>query len=50
VLAFTLSANYTVDNLTLIPEFRLDSASADVFDTGSSSTLSSFVLAAVYGF
>jgi len=50
VLAFTLSANYTVDNLTLIPEFRLDSASADVFDTGTSSTLSSFVLAAVYGF
>ncbi len=50
VLAFTLSANYTVDNLTLIPEFRVDSASTDVFDGGTSGSLSSFVLAAVYGF
>lgn len=49
-LAFTLSANYTVENLTLIPEFRLDSLSADLFDDGTSSSLSSFVLAAVYGF
>ncbi len=50
VLSFTLSANYTVDNLTLIPEFRIDNASADVFDGGTSGSLSSFVLAAVYGF
>ena len=50
VIAYTLSANYTVDNLTLIPEFRLDSASADVFDGGTSGSLSSFVLAAVYAF
>lgn len=50
VVAFTLSANYVVDNLTIIPEFRVDSASADVFDGGTSGSLSSFVLAAVYGF
>ena len=50
VVAFTLSANYTVDNLTLIPEFRVDSASVDVFDGGTSGSLTSFVLAAVYGF
>ena len=50
VLAFTISANYTVDNLVIIPEFRLDSASVDVFDNGDSGTLTSFVLAAVYGF
>ncbi len=50
VLALTLSANYTIDNLTLIPEFRLDAASIDVFDGGTSGSLSSFVLAAVYGF
>ena len=49
-MAFTLSANYTVDNLTLIPEFRVDSASVDVFDGGTSGSLTSFVLAAVYGF
>lgn len=50
VLAFTVSANYTVDNLTIIPEFRLDNATVDVFEEGTSSSLSSFVLAAVYGF
>lgn len=50
VLALTLSANYVVDNLTIIPEFRMDNASIDVFDAGSSSSLASFVLAAVYGF
>jgi len=50
VFAVTLSAQYTVDNFTLIPEFRVDSSSADIFDGGTSSSLSSIVLAAVYGF
>lgn len=56
VIDLTLSANYTVGNLTLIPEIRLDSYSLDdtvitdlpAGDTASS--LSSFILAAVYAF
>ena len=48
--AFTVSASYTVDNLTIIPEFRMDNSSIDNFDGGQSSSLSSFVLAAVFGF
>lgn len=56
VFATTLSANYTVGNLTIIPEFRLDALSydgflydgADITDTGSS--LSSVLLAAVFAF
>ncbi|MFH6986068.1 outer membrane beta-barrel protein [Marinoscillum luteum] len=59
VIDLTLSANYTVGSLTLIPEVRLDSFSEDDvvvtefnsptdFKTGSS--LSSFVIAAVYSF
>ena len=50
---FTLTANYSVGNLTIIPEFRLDSVSEDVFidsDGEAGSTLTSFVLAFVYGF
>jgi len=52
VVDFTISANYSVGNLTIIPEFRLDVASEDVFIDGTeqSSSLSSLVLAAVYGF
>ena len=54
VLALTLSANYTVGNLTIIPELRLDSASEDATFLNSSldpsSSLSSFLLAAVYSF
>ena len=50
IVAFTLSAQYTVDNLTIIPEFRIDSTDSDVFDSGSSGSLSSFLVAAVYGF
>ena len=45
VVDFTISANYMVGNLTIIPEFRLDSFSDDGVDG-----LSSFTLAAVYGF
>jgi len=49
---FTITAQYTVGGLTIIPEFRLDSASEDLFTDGSDagSSLSSFVLAFVYGF
>jgi len=45
VIDFTLSANYSIDALTIIPEIRLDSFSEDNKDG-----LSSFVLAVVYGF
>lgn len=52
VLDFTISANYSIGSLTLIPEFRIDAISDDVFPDGTdlSGSLSSFVLAAVYGF
>ncbi|UII23220.1 porin [Fulvivirga ligni] len=53
VIDLTLSANYKVGNLTIIPEFRLDSTSEDYFydkDYEASKSLSSFVLAAVYSF
>ncbi|MFT6960294.1 MAG: hypothetical protein ACJA17_001397 [Polaribacter sp.] len=55
IFATTLSANYTIGALTIIPEVRLDSAS-DNFngftDNNSDPTksLSSFLLAAVYSF
>lgn len=55
IFATTLSANIKIDNLILIPEFRLDSASEDIFveagETPSFSSASpSFIFAAVYGF
>ena len=53
VIDFTLSANYTVGALTFIPEFRIDMASEDVYlnaDSEASSSLASFLLAAVYSF
>ena len=52
VLDLTLSANYTIGNLTIIPEVRLDSFSDKIIptDATTSKSLSSFVLAAVYGF
>jgi hypothetical protein len=52
VLDFTLSGSYTIGNLTLIPELRLDKLSYDGFGEGNAATgsLTSFVLAAVYGF
>jgi len=52
IFDFTISANYTVGSLTIIPEFRLDSFSEEVIPDGTGTTdgLSSFVLAAVYGF
>jgi Putative beta-barrel porin-2, OmpL-like. bbp2 len=52
----TLSANFRIDNLTIIPEFRLDSAkdllfykNSDTEDPSSKST-GSFILAATYHF
>ena len=57
VVDLTFSANYTVGNLTFIPEIRVDTLSYDGFATDgnrpgvfNSSSLSSFLLAAVYSF
>jgi len=50
---FTLSGNYSIGNLTIIPEIRIDTNSEDVFldnDGAASSSLASFVLAFTYGF
>ena len=54
-IALTLSANYSVGNLTLIPELRADFLDSDAEfilndDGDTSGTLASFVLAAVYAF
>ena len=49
----TLSANFKIDNLTVIPEFRLDHASNSVFyknATETTSSTASFILAAAYHF
>lgn len=53
IFAPTLSANFKVDNLTIIPEFRLDNSSRNVFykdATTSTKSTGSFVLAATYHF
>jgi hypothetical protein len=55
IFATTLSANYTIGSLTIIPEVRLDSASDNFngFTNNSADptkSLSSFLLAAVYSF
>ncbi|MBL7858884.1 MAG: porin [Cyclobacteriaceae bacterium] len=52
VIDITLSANYKVGGLTIIPEFRIDSSSENSFlkDTSYSKSLSTFTLAAVYKF
>lgn len=53
VFAPTLSANFKIDNLTIIPEFRLDNAGNNVFYKSVSETTkstSSFLLAATYHF
>ncbi len=52
-IAPTLSANFRIDNLTIIPEFRFDNTGKDVFyksTTESTNTTDSFLLAAVYHF
>jgi hypothetical protein len=53
VFAPTLSANFKIDNLTIIPEFRFDNAGNAVFYKNTASTTKStgsFILAAVYHF
>ena len=53
VIDFTLTGQYKVGDLTIIPEFRLDSTSEDRFinrDLEMTKSLSSFVLGAVYSF
>ena len=53
VFAATLTGSYTVDNLIIKPELRLDSASDDAFidnDLAATKSLGSFVLAAIYSF
>ncbi len=53
VFAATLTASYTVENLTIKPEFRIDTASDDAFidtDLAATKNLSSFVCAAIYSF
>jgi hypothetical protein len=53
VLANTLSANFKVDNLTIIPEFRIDHSSEQIFtksDATRTKTAANVLLAAVYSF
>jgi hypothetical protein len=52
VNATTLSGKIKVKKLTLIPEFRMDSGNSPLFSTktGTVSSASNFVLAAVYAF
>ncbi|NJM94772.1 MAG: outer membrane beta-barrel protein, partial [Cytophagales bacterium] len=53
VTAVTLTGKYSVGDLTLIPEFRIDATSEDSYtdkDGGASKLLPSFLLAAVYAF
>lgn len=53
VFAPTLSANFKINGLTIIPEFRMDKAGNAVFyksATASATATGSFILAAVYHF
>lgn len=52
VNATTLSGKIKVKKLTLIPEFRIDNGNTSLFSTktGTASSASNFVLAAVYAF
>ena len=53
VFAATLSANYTIDDLTIIPELRLDNWSEEFYfdnDLQPTNSLASFLVAAVYKF
>jgi hypothetical protein len=53
VFAATLSGNIRIDNLTIIPEFRLDNAKEEVFTKNSGDGVKSaatFILAATYHF
>lgn len=53
VIELTLSGNYKIGNLTLIPEFRIDSTSEDSFvdaDNAATNSMMSLLMAAVYKF
>ncbi|SFD31211.1 Putative beta-barrel porin-2, OmpL-like. bbp2 [Chitinophaga sp. CF118] len=53
VLAGTLSFNYKVGNLTIVPEFRIDKASVDIFNKSNGApvgTSPNVLLAATYHF
>lgn len=53
IFATTLSANFRVHSFIFIPEFRLDSASEDIFtdkNGAGKSSAASFVIAAIYSF
>ena len=53
VFDLTLSGNIRIDNLTIIPEFRLDNAKDPIFKNNSDETKKStgtFILAATYHF
>jgi hypothetical protein len=53
VFAVTLTGSYTIENLIIKPELRLDSASDEIFldnDLAGTKSLSSFLLAAIYSF
>ena len=53
VFAPTLSGNFKIDNLTIVPEFRLDNAGNSVFyknETDTTKSTGSFILAATYHF
>ena len=50
VTAITLSANFKSGGLTFIPEFRMDSGSANMFETGTEKSASQISMAVVYGF
>ena len=53
IMAFTLSGNFKVDALTIIPEIRFDSSKKAIFATDAGKTEkgeTAFILAAVYKF
>jgi hypothetical protein len=53
ITAVTLSANFKIDNLTIIPEFRIDNSNNNTFIKGNGAvtkSASSFILAAAYKF
>lgn len=53
VFASTLSANFTIDKLKIIPEIRIDNADTNAFlksNGAATKSYSSFILAAVYSF
>lgn len=53
VIAITLTGSYTVDDLTIKPEFRLDNGSEEIFittDLEPTKSLGSFLIAAIYKF